>query len=59
MAGGVYALWIGVYEADAHYAKLRIMDVDGLKVTLKLACQTVPELRWLVAEKHVTGIKED
>ncbi|MEA3310846.1 MAG: hypothetical protein U9Q76_01370 [candidate division WOR-3 bacterium] len=59
MAGGVYALWIDVYEADAHYAKLRVMDVDGFKVTLKLACQTVAGLRWLVAEKHVTGIKED
>lgn len=59
MTGGVYALWIGVYEADAHYAKLRVMDVDGFKVTLKLACQTVAKLRWLVVGKHVTGIKED
>jgi hypothetical protein len=55
MAGGVYALWM----EDAHYAKLRVMDVDGFKVTLKLACQTVAGLRWLVVEKHVTGIKED
>lgn len=59
MTGGVYALWIGVYEADAHYAKLRVMDVDGFKVTLKLACQTVAKLRWLVVGKHITGIKED
>lgn len=51
--GSVYFLWIdptanGWDNNTDHFAKIKVVAVSGLKVTMKIAYQVVPGLRWLV-----------
>lgn len=52
-SGSVYFLWIdpnanGWDNTVDHYAKIKVVGVEGLKVTLIIAFQPIPGLRWLV-----------
>lgn len=59
----LYGLWLDAnddgYTSDDHFAKAYVIDVQGLKVTFKLAYQTVTGLRWVVTEEGQVGIEED
>jgi hypothetical protein len=48
-----YAAWLdhnddGVVDATDHFAKLKILSIDGTVVTVKLAYQKIGGLRWLM-----------
>ncbi|MBN2380945.1 hypothetical protein JXM67_14195 [candidate division WOR-3 bacterium] len=59
----LYGLWLDEndngYTSDDHFAKAYVIDVQGLKVTLKLAYQRTPGLRWVITEEEKVGIEED
>lgn len=52
VAGGVYSLWVDVtnngWDATDHFAKAKVVSVDGVKVTLKIGYQKVAGLRWVM-----------
>jgi hypothetical protein len=50
---GTYAAWLdhnndSAIDATDHFAKLKILSIDGAVVTVKLAYQKIGGLRWLV-----------
>lgn len=51
VSGGVYSLWIDVtnngWDVSDHFAKAKVVSVDGVKVTLKIGYQKVPGLLWV------------
>jgi len=53
-ANGVYSLWIDVtgdgYSTDDHFAKALVNSISGTAVSLKVAYQKVPGLRWIYTE---------
>lgn len=59
----LYGLWIDPgadnYTPDDHFGKAYVIDIQNLKVTLKLAYQTVPGLRWVDTDEGGVGIVED
>lgn len=53
VVGSVYYLWIdpnnnGWDNVTDHYAKIHVLAISGLCVTMKIAYQPIPGLRWLV-----------
>lgn len=59
----VFGLWLDPdadgYSTNDHFGKAKVLDAFGNKVTLKLAYQTVPGLRWVATEEGSVGIEED
>jgi hypothetical protein len=52
---GVYYFWIdpsanGWDATEDHFAKGKVESISGAKVTLKVACQTIAGLSWLVTD---------
>lgn len=55
---GLYSLMLTDSNEISHFAKVMITNMEDAKVSLKLAFQPVPELRWLVVGKSSSGIEE-
>lgn len=54
-SGAVYYFWIdptdnGWDDATDNFGKIKVEAIDGLKVTMKLAYQTIAGLRWCVTD---------
>lgn len=53
--GGLYSIWIdpnanGWDKVNDHFGKLKVIDISGTKVDIKVAYQKVSGLRWIVTK---------
>ena len=51
----VYSFWIdptnnGWDNTTDHFGKIKVIGINGTRVTMKLAYQPIPGLRWLVTD---------